>query len=512
MTGKPNYRKQMLLEIEKVGDARPKLLLHACCAPCATACLEQVKDAFITTAYYYNPNIAPKQEYDKRAQELQKIWDDVLVEEYDSAPFYRASKGKEGEKEGGARCVECFRLRLEKTAETAAAGGYEYISTTLTVSPHKNAQLLNEIGESAAKKHGVKWLPCDFKKNNGYARSVALSRADGLYRQDWCGCEFSRRAVLKAREEGAMKIASSVLDLIGNTPLVYGGAVAKKLGSRANIVYKLEKQNPLSSAKDRVALSMVRAAENSGALQKGGTVIEPTSGNTGIGLAYVCAVLGYKLVLTMPENMSVERIKLVRALGAEIVLTPAESGMQGAVEKANELAKRTPNSIIAGQFENGANPDAHFTSTGPEIWRDTDGKVDAFFACVGTGGTLTGVARYLKGQNAGIKTYGVQPAESPLLTGGTAGSHGIQGIGANFLPQNYDEKVVDGVCDVTTAAAIETARALIKEEGLLVGISSGAAVYAAAVATRGEEWEGKTVVVLLPDTGERYLSTTLFDE
>lgn len=510
MSVKPDYRKQMLAEMEKVESTRPKLLLHACCAPCATACLEQVKDAFATTAYYYNPNIAPKEEYDKRAQELQKIWNDVLVEDYDSTPFYQMATGKESAEEGGARCEGCFRLRLEKTAEVAAERGYEYVSTTLTVSPHKNARLLNEIGQSVAKKHGVKWLPCDFKKNNGYARSVALSRAYGLYRQNWCGCEFSRRTALEKKEEKAMKIANSVLDLIGNTPLVYGGAVAKKLGSQANIVYKLEKNNPLSSAKDRVALSMVRAAEKSGALKQGGTVIEPTSGNTGIGLAYVCAVLGYQLILTMPENMSVERIKLVRALGAEIVLTPAESGMQGAVEKAEQIASETPNAIIGGQFENEANPDAHFTSTGPEIWRDTDGKIDAFFACVGTGGTLTGTGRYLKTQNADVKVYGVQPAESPLLTGGTAGSHGIQGIGANFIPQNYDQKVVDGICDVTTENALQTARALIKEEGLLVGISSGAAAYAAAMATRGAEWKGKTVVVLLPDTGERYLSTALF--
>lgn len=307
------------------------------------------------------------------------------------------------------------------------------------------------------------------------------------------------------------RIAKSVLDLVGNTPLVESGRFAAARGAKARLIFKLEKSNPLCSAKDRAALAMVRAAERSGALKKGGTMVEPTSGNTGVGLAFVAAALGYRLVLTMPENMSEERVKLARALGAEIVLTPAAEGMAGAVARAERMAKEIPGAFVPDQFGNPANPAAHYAATGPEIWADTDGKVDAFVAGVGTGGTLSGVGRFLKEKNPDVRIVAAEPLESPLLSEGRAGRHGIQGIGANFVPANLDRSVVDEIVDVPTEAALDAARFLIREEGLLVGISSGAAAYAAAEIAAREEFRGKTVVALLPDTGERYLSTALFE-
>ena len=308
-----------------------------------------------------------------------------------------------------------------------------------------------------------------------------------------------------------MKIAKTALDLIGGTPLAESFRFAPGRGALARVLFKLEKSNPLGSAKDRAALGMVRAAERSGALAPGGTMIEPTSGNTGIGLAFVSAVLGYRLILTMPENMSEERRKLVKGLGAEIVLTPAAEGMAGAVRRAEELAREIPGAVIPQQFENPANPEAHYLTTGPEIWTDTDGAVDVFVAGVGTGGTVTGVGRYLKEKNPAVRIVAAEPAESPLLAEGRFGPHGIQGIGANFVPEALDRAVVDEVIDVPTADALAAARALMREEGLLVGISSGAAAVAAVRVAARAEMRGKTVVALLPDTGERYLSTALFD-
>lgn len=308
-----------------------------------------------------------------------------------------------------------------------------------------------------------------------------------------------------------MKIASDVTALIGHTPLVALREYSRKRGLREPLLAKVEAMNPGGSAKDRVALAMIEAAESEGRLRPGGTIIEPTSGNTGVGLAMVAAVRGYRLILTMPETMSRERQLLAKAYGAQVVLTPGQEGMAGAVRRAEELLATIPGSIMADQFGNPANPRAHRETTGEEIWRDTEGLVDAFVAGVGTGGTLTGVGLSLKDKNSGIAIFGVEPASSPILNGGESGPHRIQGIGANFIPKNYDGELVTEVIDVTDEEAMDTARALAREEGLLVGISSGAAVSAATRIARRARWQGKRIVVLLPDTGERYLSTELFD-
>lgn len=308
-----------------------------------------------------------------------------------------------------------------------------------------------------------------------------------------------------------MKIASDVTALIGHTPLVALREYSRKRGLREPLLAKVEAMNPGGSAKDRVALAMIEAAESEGRLSPGGTIIEPTSGNTGVGLAMVAAVRGYRLILTMPETMSRERQLLAKAYGAQVVLTPGQEGMAGAVRRAEELLAAIPGSVMADQFGNPANPRAHRETTGEEIWRDTEGLVDAFVAGVGTGGTLTGVGLSLKNKNSGIAIFGVEPASSPILNGGKSGPHRIQGIGANFIPKNYDGEIVAEVIDVTDEEAMDTARALAREEGLLVGISSGAAVSAATRIAQRARWQGKRIVVLLPDTGERYLSTELFD-
>lgn len=307
-----------------------------------------------------------------------------------------------------------------------------------------------------------------------------------------------------------MKIAQSVLELIGGTPLVELNRLRNLLGFGARIAVKLESRNPMASAKDRVALAMIEAAEASGILKPGGTVIEATSGNTGIGLSMVCAVKGYRMVLVMPETMSIERRKLAAQLGAEIVLTPGAEGMQGAVDRARELNRTIPNSMIAGQFENPANPAAHERTTGREIWDDTDGLVDVLVASVGTGGTLTGAGRALKAENPKIRVVAVEPSSSPLLSEGKAGPHKIQGIGANFVPDTLDRSLIDRIVTVSDEEAFETARLLAAEEGILAGISSGAALRAAIRIASEVENVGKLIVAVLPDTGERYLSTELY--
>nr|WP_314998400.1 cysteine synthase A [uncultured Prevotella sp.] len=310
------------------------------------------------------------------------------------------------------------------------------------------------------------------------------------------------------------KVAENVLQLVGNTPLVALNKYSAWRGVETPIVAKVEYFNPGGSVKDRIALAMIEAAEASGELQPGGTIIEPTSGNTGVGLALVAAVKGYRLILTMPETMSVERRNLVKAYGAEVKLTEGKAGMKGAISAAEELKATIPGSIILGQFTNPANPERHYATTGPEIWRDTDGEVDIFVAGVGTGGTVSGVAKYLKEQNPAVKIVAVEPKESPVLSGGAGGPHKIQGIGAGFVPETYDAKLIDEVVQVANDEAILAARQLAKTEGLLVGISSGAAAFAAASVALRPENKGKRVVTLLPDTGERYLSTVLyaFDE
>ena len=305
-------------------------------------------------------------------------------------------------------------------------------------------------------------------------------------------------------------IHQNLLSLIGNTPLVEVQNIAREENLKARVIVKIESRNPGGSVKDRIALAMVEDAEKEGLLKPGGTIIEPTSGNTGIGLAWVASVKGYKLILTMPETMSTERMKLLKALGATLVLTPGNEGMAGSVAKARELKDKTPGAIILGQFDNPANPEAHICTTAEEIWRDTDGKVDIFVACVGTGGTLSGTAEGLKRHNPRIKAIAVEPLASPLLSGGNAGSHRIQGIGANFIPRNYHAEVVDEIIQVSDEAAMQATRLLAQKEGLLAGISSGAAFHAALQTARLPENEGKMIVVLLPDTGERYLSTELF--
>lgn len=306
------------------------------------------------------------------------------------------------------------------------------------------------------------------------------------------------------------KIATKLTDLIGNTPLLELSNYQKKHHVQAHLIAKLEYFNPASSVKDRIAAAMIEDAEEKGALNQDTEIIEPTSGNTGIGLAWVAASKGYKLTLTMPETMSIERRNLLKALGANIVLTPGAEGMKGAIAKAEELQKTNPNAIILQQFTNPANPAIHKKTTAEEIWRDMDGNVDVFVAGVGTGGTISGVGEFLKKHKPEVKIVAVEPEESPVLSGGNAGPHKIQGIGAGFVPVNYDAAVIDTVMRVKGDDAIRTSRELARCEGLLVGISSGAAVYAAAELAKMPEYNGKNIVVLLPDTGERYLSTALY--
>ena len=307
-----------------------------------------------------------------------------------------------------------------------------------------------------------------------------------------------------------MALFHSMTEMIGGTPLLALERLGQKRGWRAKVLAKLEYFNPAGSVKDRAALGMIQAAEKEGRLRPGAVIVEPTSGNTGIGLAAIAAVRGYRVILTMPETMSLERRKLLTAYGAEIVLTPGEQGMQGAIDRAEELLREIPGSILAGQFDNRANPAAHYASTGPEIWRDTEGQVDIFVAGVGSGGTVTGVARCLKERRPAVEIVAAEPAESPVLSGGAAGPHGIQGIGGGFVPGNYDPTVVDRVLTVTTEESLALARETARTEGVLVGISSGAALAAAEQLALLPENAGKTIVALLPDTGERYLSTELF--
>ena len=307
-------------------------------------------------------------------------------------------------------------------------------------------------------------------------------------------------------------IYKEISELVGKTPLLELCNYEKEHNLQARIIAKLEFMNPAGSSKDRIGVKMIEEAEKSGALKKGSVIIEPTSGNTGIGLSAYGTAKGYRVILTMPDTMSVERRNLLRAYGAEIVLTDGKCGMTGAVEKAIELQKEFKDSFIPGQFENPCNPQAHFETTGPEIWKDTEGAIDIFVAGIGTGGTISGTGRYLKQQNRDIKVIGVEPSDSPLITEGKSGSHKIQGIGANFIPQNFDKSVCDEIIPVKAEDAYEAARFLSKREGLLVGISSGAALYAAKTLAKRAENKGKNIVVLLPDSGERYLSTELFAE
>ena len=308
------------------------------------------------------------------------------------------------------------------------------------------------------------------------------------------------------------KIYKGTLGLIGNTPLVEVANIEKELGLEATVLVKLEYFNPAGSVKDRIAKAMIEDAEEKGILKEGSVIIEPTSGNTGIGLASIAAVKGYRIILTMPETMSVERRNILKAYGAELVLTEGAKGMKGAIEKAEELSKEIPNSFIPGQFVNPANPAIHRSTTGPEIWKDTDGKVDAFIAGVGTGGTLTGVGEYLKSQNPDVKVVAVEPAGSPVLSEGKGGPHKIQGIGAGFVPEVLNTSVYDEIIKIENEDAFEKGKLLAKYEGILVGISSGAELSAAIQLAKRPEYKGKTIVALLPDTGDRYYSTPLFTE
>ena len=308
------------------------------------------------------------------------------------------------------------------------------------------------------------------------------------------------------------KFYKSALELIGKTPLVEVTNIEKELGLEAKVLVKLEYLNPAGSVKDRIAKHMIEVAEEKGLLKPGSVIIEPTSGNTGIGLAAIAAAKGYRTILTMPETMSVERRNILKAYGAEIVLTEGAKGMKGAIAKADELAKEIPNSFIPGQFVNPANPEMHFRTTGPEIWEDTDGQVDYFTAGVGTGGTVTGVGKFLKSKNPNVKVAAIEPSDSPVLSQGRAGSHKIQGIGAGFVPDTLDTSVYDEVMPITNEDAFATAKLLAKKEGILVGISSGASLYAAIQIAKRPEAKGKTIVALLPDSGDRYYSTPLFAE
>lgn len=309
-----------------------------------------------------------------------------------------------------------------------------------------------------------------------------------------------------------MKIYDGFSDLIGHTPMVRLGKIEKEEGLSTVLLGKLESANPGGSAKDRVAAAMIRDAENRGLLKPGSVIIEPTSGNTGIGLAAVAATKGYRVILTMPETMSVERQRLLRAYGAELVLTPGDEGMDGAIRKAEALREEIPGSFIPGQFDNPSNPAAHLETTAPEIWEDTDGTVDIFVAGIGTGGTISGIGSFLKAQNPKIQVIGVEPASSAVLSGGEKGAHGLMGIGAGFVPEVLDMEIYDEIIPVTEDEAYEKGRMMAKKEGLLVGISAGAALHAAIRVAKRAENQGKTIVVLLPDTGERYLSTPMFEE
>lgn len=308
-----------------------------------------------------------------------------------------------------------------------------------------------------------------------------------------------------------MRIYNSLTELIGETPMMQLGRIREKYKLNASLLAKLECCNPAGSAKDRIAREMILQACADGRLQEGGVVIEPTSGNTGIGIAAICASMGYRAIIVMPDSMSIERQKLMRAYGAQLVLTPGAKGMQGAVEEAERLQNSIPGSIIAGQFSNPANPAAHYKTTGPEIWRDTEGRVDALVAGIGSGGTISGAGRYLKEKNPEVRIVGVEPAESPLITQGKSAPHGIQGIGANFVPENMDRDILDEIICVSTPDALETGREIAACEGLLCGISSGAALYAAIQLAQRPEFAGKNIAVVLPDTGERYLSSAMFE-
>lgn len=308
-----------------------------------------------------------------------------------------------------------------------------------------------------------------------------------------------------------MRIFKTASELIGRTPLLELSNLEKDEKLYANIFAKLELFNPAGSIKDRVAKAMIEDAEEKGILKEGSVIIEPTSGNTGIGLASVAAAKGYKLIITMPETMSVERRKLIASFGAELVLTDGSKGMNGAIEKAEELSREIPNSIVAGQFVNPANPKAHFLTTGPEIWEDTDGQVDILVAGVGTGGTITGIGEYLKSKNSHIKIVGIEPTDSPVLSGGKAGAHGLQGIGAGFIPEILNTEIIDEIITVSTNEAYEASRMMAKREGVLVGISSGAALHSALLLAKKPKNKDKNIVVILPDTGDRYLSTDLFE-
>jgi len=307
-----------------------------------------------------------------------------------------------------------------------------------------------------------------------------------------------------------MKIAKNLVDLIGQTPLLQLTNYNNNNGLEANVIAKLEYFNPAGSVKDRIGYAMIKAAEEAGTITKDSVIIEPTSGNTGIALSFVAAAKGYRLILTMPETMTIERRNLLKALGAELVLTPGQDGMKGAILKARELQSEIPNSVILQQFENPSNPDIHRKTTAEEIWRDTDGQVDIFVAGVGTGGTITGVGETLKAKNPNVKIVAVEPKNSPVISGGKPGPHKIQGIGAGFIPDNLNKDIIDEIITVENDDAFETSRALAKNEGLLVGISAGAAAFAATELAKRPENKGKNIVVLLPDTGERYLSTDLF--